>query len=603
MLRIIAIGLLASAALLAAQERTKFKLAAPPRWAGETIPLPPGFAPDMKVKGVEHIRFAPGMMDPKSDTFFSYAFAFELEPKPALTEATLKEEFLKYYRGLCKAVLRGERPVIDPSEFTLALKQKKSQTSAKGVTRYEAQLKWVEPFATKKEQTLNLEIQTWSRDKRNYVFACVSPQKRNAAIWKQLHKIRDDYASSVIKTTATADWPRWRGPADHGSIEAGEYPSSFADKNVVWRAALPGRGCSTPIVWRKSIYVTAPIDGNDGLLCFDWSGKEVWRAKFSEEDPGKHRNGSGCNASPATDGDAVFAYFKSGTLAAVELDGSVRWQTNLVEKFGKAVLFWDHGTSPVLTDKHVIMARMHHGDSWVAAFDKQTGKIAWKVARNYTTPLEGDHGYATPLVIQHNGKEAILVWGAEHMTIHDALDGRVVWSCGEFNPDSAKLWPSISTPVIVGDMAVVAFGRNDRGKPKLHGIRLSGSGDATKSSHAWARDDIGTFVPSLTAYKGRVYLVGDRGRVVCIDPANGKTVWSGRFPKNRKAFYASPLIAGDKLYAAREDGIVFVASIANDKFELLAENDMEESVIGSPIPVMNRIFLRGDKHLFCFSTQ
>src|SRR5438309_677838 len=56
---------------------------------------------------------------------------------------------------------------------------------------------------------------------------------------------------------------------------------------------------------------------------------------------GKHRNGSGSNASPATDGHAVFAYFKSGTLAALQLDGRVRWQTNLVERFGPDTLYWD----------------------------------------------------------------------------------------------------------------------------------------------------------------------------------------------------------------------------------------------------------------------
>ena len=125
-------------------------------------------------------------------------------------------------------------------------------------------------------------------------------------------------------------------------------------------------------------------------------------------------------------------------MAAVELDGKVRWKTDLVERFGKDTLFWDHGTSPVLTEQYVIMARMHQGESWLAAFDKETGELAWKVARNYATPTECDHGYATPLVIQHQGKESILVWGAEHLTIHDATDGQVSWSCGNFNPDGKQ---------------------------------------------------------------------------------------------------------------------------------------------------------------------
>ena len=72
--------------------------------------------------------------------------------------------------------------------------------------------------------------------------------------------------------------------------------------------------------------------------------------------------------------------------------------------------------------------------------------------------------------------------------------------------------------------------------------------------------------------------------------------------KRPDLFYASPLIAGDNLYAPREDGVVFVASIANNKFELLSENDMAEPVIGSPVPSSNRIFLRGEKHLFCIGS-
>ncbi len=96
-------------------------------------------------------------------------------------------------------------------------------------------------------------------------------------------------------------------------------------------------------------------------------------------------------------------------------------------------------------------------------------------------------------------------------------------------------------------------------------------------------------------------LVRDRGEVVSIDPATGETIWEGAFPKHRTKFYASPLIAGDKIYAPREDGTVFVASIANDKFELLAENDMGESIIGSPVPISNGILLRGEQHLFCAS--
>jgi hypothetical protein len=200
MLRIFALSLLMSATLIASDEAQTEKLVAPADWGGETIKLPPGFAPDMKLKGIEHIRFAPGMMKSDSNSFFSYAFVFELQPKPILTEAVVKDEFLTYYRGLCQAVLGGQYPDVDPAKFRLELKRVKSaakpssgEKSTGTSKRYTGTLDWVEPFATKKPQKLNLEIRTWAKKDRNYIFVCVSPQARDAAIWKQLHKIRDGY--------------------------------------------------------------------------------------------------------------------------------------------------------------------------------------------------------------------------------------------------------------------------------------------------------------------------------------------------------------------------------------------------------------------------
>lgn len=200
MFRTLLVTLLMSGTPLLADEPRALKLAAPEDWGGESIELPPGFAPDMKLKGSEHIRFAPGMMKSASDSFFSYAFVFELEPKPLLTEAVVKDEFLKYYRGLCKTVLNGKLANLDVSKFTLELKRVESEAKSSSEQKdenapviYAGTLDWIEPFATKKAQKLNLEIRTWANQDHNFIFACVSPQATDQAIWKQLHAIRDDY--------------------------------------------------------------------------------------------------------------------------------------------------------------------------------------------------------------------------------------------------------------------------------------------------------------------------------------------------------------------------------------------------------------------------
>jgi len=395
-------------------------------------------------------------------------------------------------------------------------------------------------------------------------------------------------------------WPHWRGPNADGSVTAGSPPVQWNASNVTWKVALPGKGTSTPIVHQDRIYVTCPADGQDALLAFDFTGRSLWQVKLGREDPPKHRTlASSGNASPVTDGKAVFVHFKSGNFAAVEFNGTVRWKINLVERFGRDDLFWDQGSSPMVTDQHVIMARLHGGESWIAAFDKATGELRWKQPRNYDVPTENNNGYTTPVLFDHAGKKALLVWGADHLTAHDAANGKVLWSCAGFNPQGTGYWPAIATPVIAGNIAVVAVGRDDRaGQARVHGIRLDGTGDVSATHRAWKREDLGVFVTSPTVYKGRVYLLRHKGEVVCLDAASGKTIWTGSFPEHRAPYYSSPVVANGILYAAREDGTVFSARV-EEKFELLGENPMGERVIASPVPASNRLLIRGDKHLFC----
>jgi outer membrane protein assembly factor BamB len=410
-------------------------------------------------------------------------------------------------------------------------------------------------------------------------------------------------AASAMAGDAEA-WPSWRGPEANGSIGTGKYPVKWDATNVLWKVELPGKGGSTPIVHGQRIYLTGPAEGQDAVLSFDFSGRELWRTKLGNASQPKHQTlGSSANASPVTDGKGLFVYFRSGTLAALALDGAVRWKINLVERFGRDQLFWDQGTSPVLTENQVIMVRMHAGDSWLAGFDKLTGELRWREARNYKTPVESDHGYSTPLLFQHEGKPALLVWGADHLTAHDATDGKLLWSCGGFNPEGTGYWPAISTPVIVSNMAIVPVGRDDRpGQARVHGIKLDGQGDVTATHRAWKREDTGVFVTSPAAYGGRVYLLRHRGGVVCLDPLTGRTLWSGAFPEDKSPYYSSPAIGNGILYAAREDGVVFAARVGA-RFELLSENPMGERIIASPVPVEDRLLLRGDRHLFCVEAQ
>ncbi len=405
--------------------------------------------------------------------------------------------------------------------------------------------------------------------------------------------------SPVPLRAEDADWPQWRGPSATGYVADRTGPERWTTNDVAWKVRLPGKGSSTPIVWKGAVYLTTPAEGEDAVLALDAAGRQRWLTRLGPAKSAKHRTlGSSANASPVTDGDGLFVYFKSGHLAALGFDGKVRWETNLIERFGEDRLFWDQGTSPVVTDQHVVLARLHGGESWIAGFDKRTGELRWKQPRNFKTAVENDNGYNTPLLFAQDGRPGLIIWGAEHLTAHDAADGTLWWSCGGFNPDGTGYWPAIATPVIAGDLIVVPVGRDDRpGQSRLHAVRTGGRGDVSETHRVWKREDVGVFVTSPVLAEGRVYLLRHRGQVTCLDPRTGKTLWEEALPEHRAPYYASPLVMKRRLYAAREDGTVFAAAVG-DRFELLSENPMGERIVASPVPLGNGLLFRGDEHLF-----
>jgi hypothetical protein len=174
-----------------------FKVPQPKDWGKETIALPPQFAMDMKWKGQEEIRFAPGMFTADAKDFFSYALLFWLPDDQKVDPKTMEQELLAYYRGLAKAVSASRKKEVDAATFTLALTEAKEKTGKRAggemFTAYVGELKWVEPFATGKAQTLRFEIHVWANAKHKHtcVFICASPQPESAEVWKLLREIRD----------------------------------------------------------------------------------------------------------------------------------------------------------------------------------------------------------------------------------------------------------------------------------------------------------------------------------------------------------------------------------------------------------------------------
>jgi outer membrane protein assembly factor BamB len=397
------------------------------------------------------------------------------------------------------------------------------------------------------------------------------------------------------------NWPAWRG-ADSNGVATGKQPPLDLSEKLLWKVELPGRGCSTPIVWNDKIYVTSPIGDQDGLLAFDTKGKELWRKTFGALIPGRgQRVGSSTNSSPVTNGEVVVVYFKSGTVACLDLDGKPLWQINLQERYGKDTLWWDQGTSPVFAAGNVVVAVMQtDGESYLVSLDRKTGKEVWKTPRKYETGKESGDAYTTPHVVKVNGKEQIISWGADHLTGHDAETGKLIWECGGFNPKRTGMQRVIASAVVGDGLAVVPFNRGDA----LAAIRLDGSGNVSETHWAWRNDQLGSDAVSPILHDGKVYVVKDggpqRGRLTCLDAKTGKTLWESTLPKGPQVYYSSPLLVGDRIYCAREDGMLFSGIITKDGLTEVKSHPLEEGVIASPISVGGRLIVRTDKSLFCF---
>ncbi len=399
---------------------------------------------------------------------------------------------------------------------------------------------------------------------------------------------------------AAENWPQWRGPLGSGVAADGDYPVEFSNESgVLWKVPMPSPGSSTPAIWDDRIFVTCEIDGKDGVLCYDMNGTELWRKVLGEGRPGKHRNASGSNPSPATDGRIVVSYFKSGEVACHDVEGNEKWRVNLQKRNGEDTLWWDLGTSPILADDRVIVAVVQAGDSYLTALDLKNGETLWKQARKYETEKESDQSYSTPQIVNIDGQDVIVTWGANHLTGHDLATGKLLWECGGFNPQNEGYWRTIASVAIGDGMALVPYGRGKF----LAGVQLGGVGDVTQSNRLWEKTGIGSDVPTAVTRDGKAYLLTDTGGLVCLDLRTGDELWTANLPKNRNKYYASPVLAGDKLYCAREDGVVYVGRVGDAGFTQLAENNMGEQVIAMPVPIRGNVLIRGGDNLYMIGTS
>ena len=421
-------------------------------------------------------------------------------------------------------------------------------------------------------------------------------------------------------SSLAGNWPQWRGPDGSGISTEKNLPAEWSTtKNIKWKTPVEGRGHSSPIVWGNKIFLTTAIEGEvvpgakaakhvldnkdfvhpDSVgankkhtfkvIAIDRNdGKVLWQSTAWEGTPydDRHRKSSYAASTPATDGKLVYAYFGAEGLYAYDFNGRLAWKADL-GKLGTVGM--GTGTSPIIFENFVIVqCDEENGEaSFIVALDKKTGKEAWR------TPRKIQVSWSTPLLVKTAKRAELITSGTESIVSYDPATGKELWKHKGVESNA------IPSPVANSEMVYVVAGFPAK---IAMAIRLGGSGDVTGTPNVpWQYTKGTAYVPSPILYGDYLYLTTDRGILTCIDAKTGEVKYEGGRIPIPATFTASPVAFEGKILMTSEDGDTFIVK-AGPKHEIIGTNSVGEPVYASPAIADGRIYIRGEKNIYCIGS-
>jgi outer membrane protein assembly factor BamB len=413
---------------------------------------------------------------------------------------------------------------------------------------------------------------------------------------------------AVLDAQTARDWPAWRGPQGTGVSTTAKPPTEWGEsKNVRWKVEIPGRGSASPIVWRDRVYILTAVPAGTDLasshaasrgknryvvMAIDRkTGKTVWEQVAREEEPheGTHNQfGTYASSSAVTDGEVLIASFESRGIYAYDLNGKQLWDVDLGDKqmrneFGE-------GSTPALYKDRIFVVWDHQGQSFIVALDKKTGKELWRTNR------EEIDSWATPLVVEANGRPQVVTSGMRRVRSYDAQTGALVWEM-----DGLTMNP-IPSPVSADGMVYLMSGF--RGN-SLKAVRIADAkGDITDSpAVVWTFERDTPYVPSPLLYDGLLYfLKGNTGVLSVFDAKTGKPHYQLQRIEATPNVFASPVGADGKVIILGQDGAAVVLK-HGPTYGVIATNKLDDRFDASPALVDGEIYLRGYRYLYCVAAQ
>jgi outer membrane protein assembly factor BamB len=382
-------------------------------------------------------------------------------------------------------------------------------------------------------------------------------------------------------------WSRWRGPSGQGAVAGTNYVDRWSrSTNVKWKVPVPGRGHSSPIVWKDHLFLTTAADGGAKVSMLAYSrstGKLLWETTVptSGVEHTYHKN-SHASATPSTDGQLVYASFGTHGLAAFDFNGKIAWH----QKLGDLRNYHGSAGSPVLYKDRVFIFQDHSGSgtlgSFVAAFRARTGEVIWKTDRVESV------GWGTPIVVDAGIRDELVVSSQQKVYAYDPDTGAELWTVRGTTREV------IPTPVVAHGLV---FASSGRAGPTL-AIKPGGKGDVTSSHVAWSSPRGSPFVPSPIVHGELLYMINDMQSILTVlEARTGAAVYQDRLGEaTREGFSSSPVAVGDKLFFTNDRGQTFVVQ-AGRTFTLLHVNELNAQVLASPALVDGTWYWRTDREL------
>ncbi len=410
--------------------------------------------------------------------------------------------------------------------------------------------------------------------------------------------------ASVLTACAQPDvavqWPSFRGPTGMGLFEDAGLPVTWSadDGSVLWKAKIPGRGNSSPVVADGRVFLTTAVAKGDGsgnvvreVLALDLeSGEILWETEIYRGEKEKlHRENTSAGPSAVTDGRHVFATL--GThLSKLDVDGGIVWNHEVHPDYVEHSRY-GAASSLVLTSNAVILLRDREAaepglTGWLAAYSRDDGSELWRHEWGDICCT-----YSTPLVVDRGAGEEVLVALTHRLKSFDAVTGDHLWSA------EYEINQLVGGPVLEGDLLIVAGGAHN--VRETAAFRLTGAGAETQVEKLWNTVKFAPQTSSAVLHEGLVYTMTTKGMVACRDGWSGETLWQQRL-KLRSPHAA--LIAGDgKVYSMSPVGQTAVM-VAGPEFELLALNELPEEgnkwAGASPAVADGTLLVRGARHLY-----